>query len=144
MFIMVPLVWLAAKQVLFTASPIKLLDFSVMNQHYHKLMLWGNTGIIVHQKATGTKGFTLTLFFVSSPVMNLPKLLRNRSAELSCEQQKATSAGMVHRGGATGSLETVDNGTTLWRETRLLPHSLKRNLNPMNNNWILKNKWLKI
>lgn len=75
-----------------------------MNQHYHELRLWGNTGIIVHQKATGTKGFTLTLFFVSSPVMNLPKLLRNRSAELSCEQQKATSAGMVHRGEATGSL----------------------------------------
>lgn len=108
---MVPLVSLAEKQVLFIASPIKVLDFSVVNQHYHELTLRGNTGIIVHQ-VTGTKGFTLTLFFVSSPVMNLPKLLRNRSAELSCEQQKAASAGMVHRGGATGSLESVDNGTT--------------------------------
>ena len=56
--------------------------------HYHELTLHSNTGIIVHQ-ATGTKNFTLTLFFVSSPVMNLPKLLRNRSAELSYEQQKA-------------------------------------------------------
>ena len=63
-----------------------------MNQHYHELTLQGNTGIIVHQ-ATGTKSFTLTLFFVSSPVMNLPKLLRNRSAELSCKQQKAACFG---------------------------------------------------
>lgn len=48
----------------------------------------------------------MTLFFVSSPVMNLPKLLRNRSAELSCEQQKLALGGMVHKARTTGGLES--------------------------------------
>lgn len=48
------------------------------------------------------------------------------------------------QGRSNRSLESVDNGTTLWRETQLLPHSLKCNLNPLNNKWLLKNKWLEI
>lgn len=73
---------------------------------------------IIHQEATRTEGLTLTLFFVSSPVMNLPKLLRNRSAELSCEQQKPASVGMVHKRRTIGQLPEGQRNNALFTEVR--------------------------
>lgn len=104
-----------------TSSLVNLLDCPLLSRLLKRTL--GNTRIIVHQAAPRTKGFTLTLFFVSSPFMKLPKLLRNRSEELSWEQRKPASAEMVH-----------GNNTTLGRAPRL-PCSWTWTLKPLRSKW---------
>lgn len=139
----VHLVRLEVKPILFITilsglcGKIRSLLFSVMNTPVN-IMSWKYLSIIVHQEATGTEGLTLTLFFVSSPVMNLPKLLRNRSAELSCEQEKPASGGVAHRAGqkdnpvkgnivtvlfTRGRYETTEGPAPEKQVTRNLNHS---------------------
>lgn len=130
-----PDTWVVQKILLFAmlnslAGKVNKFLFSVLNL---PINITGAERISKTMKITFyQETLTLTLFLVSSPVMNLPKLLRNRSAELSYNQQKppqlwlfSQRRGLTNcRSGIWGQQDNPGKSNvtaTLLTETELLP-----------------------